>query len=229
MTAKPCESHEVMVDAGGVPLLGNLCVPPNASGMVVFVHGSGSSRLSSRNQYVASQLNEAGFATLLFDLLTAEEGRVDQYTGQLRFDIDLLSKRLGHTLGWLRKQAQVPALPIGLFGASTGAAAALVAAAEHPETVRAVVSRGGRPDLAGGALMRVRSPTLLIVGGNDEQVIALNRTAERALLAEHRLEIVAGATHLFEEPGTLETVSELAADWFARQLREAHGADRIAQ
>lgn len=205
---------EVTVQAGKVTLEGNLAVPGNAQGLVVFAHGSGSSRFSSRNRYVAEVLNEGGLATLLFDLLTAEEHEIDIYTRELRFDIDLLSERMVATLDWLADETAVNDLPIGLFGASTGAAAALNAAAERPDRVAAVVSRGGRPDLAMSALPRVQSPTLLIVGGLDLQVIELNRVAEAALEAMCRVEIVAGATHLFEEPGTLEQVAVLARDWF---------------
>lgn len=214
------EQSEVIIDAGGVGLLGNLVVPARARGMVVFAHGSGSSRFSRRNQFVAESLNERDLGTLLFDLLTPEENRVDQLTRQLRFDIDLLRARLCHTLDWVGRQPACQGLPIGLFGASTGAAAAIAAAAERPQAVRAVVSRGGRPDLAGDALPRLQAPVLLIVGGDDEAVIAINMTAARAMRAEHRLEVVPAATHLFEEPGKLEEVARLAGDWFSQRLKE---------
>lgn len=212
------EEHSVRVLAGGVVLEGDLVIPPVARGIVVFAHGSGSSRHSPRNRYVAGLLNRAGLATLLFDLLTSDEERVDQVTGELRFDIDLLAQRLAGATDWLIREPGTGGLHIGYFGASTGAAAALIAAAAHPERVAAVVSRGGRPDLAGVALGRVRAPTLLIVGGEDEVVIALNEDALHALRCEKRLQIVPGATHLFEEPGTLERAAELARDWFLRYL-----------
>jgi dienelactone hydrolase len=186
--------------------------------VVVFAHGSGSSRFSSRNRFVASVLEQAGLATLLMDLLTRDEEVVDQLTAHLRFDIELLAERLVAATDWLTGQVDTSQLPIGYFGASTGAAAALVAAAERPEVVKAIVSRGGRPDLAGPALSRVRAPTLLIVGSRDELVIELNRAALKELRSEKRLEIVPGATHLFEEPGTLEEVGRLARDWFVRYL-----------
>jgi pimeloyl-ACP methyl ester carboxylesterase len=213
------QSSEVTVQAGEVTLDGNLTVPGGSQGIVVFAHGSGSSRFSSRNRYVAGVLNSGGLATLLFDLLTAEEHVIDVQTRELRFDIDLLSRRMVATLDWLGGETAVNQLPIGLFGASTGAAAALNAAAERPDRVAAVVSRGGRPDLAMAALPKVQSPTLLIVGGLDFQVIGMNRAAEAALKAPCHVEIVEGATHLFEEPGTLEQVAALARDWFLKHLR----------
>ena len=218
------EKHTVQVSgvtvaAGDVTLEGNLAVPPDARGIVVFAHGSGSSRFSSRNRYVAGVLNEGGLATLLFDLLTAEEHKVDVLTRELRFDIPLLSRRMVATVDWLGSESAVSSLPIGLFGSSTGAAAALNAAAERPARVAAVVSRGGRPDLAMASLPGVESPTLLIVGGLDWQVIEMNRAAEAALKAPCRVEIVEGATHLFEEPGTLEQVAALARDWFLEYFR----------
>jgi dienelactone hydrolase len=217
------EKHTVQVSgvtvaAGDVTLEGNLAVPPDARGIVVFAHGSGSSRFSSRNRYVAGVLNEGGLATLLFDLLTAEEHEVDVMTRELRFDIPLLSRRMVATVDWLGSESTVSSLPIGLFGSSTGAAAALNAAAERPARVAAVVSRGGRPDLAMASLPGVESPTLLIVGGLDWQVIEMNRAAEAELEAPCRVEIVEGATHLFEEPGTLEQVAALARDWFLEYL-----------
>jgi putative phosphoribosyl transferase len=215
------QSSEVTVQAGDVRLDGILTVPANAQGIVVFAHGSGSSRFSSRNRYVAGVLNDGGLATLLFDLLTAEEHEIDVQTRELRFDIDMLSERMVATLDWLCGAIEVNKLPIGLFGSSTGAAAALNAAAQRPARVAAVVSRGGRPDLAMAALPQVQSPTLLIVGGLDFQVIEMNRAAQAALEAPCRVEIVEGATHLFEEPGTLEQVAALARDWFLEHLRGA--------
>jgi len=216
------EEQAVRVAAGPVILDGNLSLPEGARGIVLFAHGSGSSRLSPRNRQVAQLLNHAKLATLLVDLLTPEEEVVDLQTAQLRFDIELLAKRLVGVTDWLTQTPETRQLRIGYFGASTGAGAALVAAAERPESVGAVVSRGGRPDLAGSALTRVRAPTLLIVGGNDVQVIALNRTALAQLHCEKQLVIVPGATHLFEEPGALDQVGLLARDWFERHLaREA--------
>jgi putative phosphoribosyl transferase len=208
----------VRVLAGRVALQGDLVIPPGARGIVVFAHGSGSSRHSPRNRYVAGVLNQAGLATLLFDLLTPEEEQVDDVTAELRFDIDLLAQRLAGATDWLIRDPSTGGLRIGYFGASTGAAAALIAAADHPERVAAVVSRGGRPDLAGVALGSVRAPTLLIVGGDDDVVIALNEDALHSLRCEKRLQIVPGATHLFEEPGTLESAAELARDWFVAYL-----------
>jgi putative phosphoribosyl transferase len=210
----------VAVAAGEATLEADL-VPPAAAGggLVVFAHGSGSSRHSPRNRRVAAELQRAGLGTLLMDLLTAEEEAVDLRTRALRFDIGLLARRLVAAVDWLEGRAEAAGGRLGLFGASTGAAGALVAAAERPGRVAAVVSRGGRPDLAGPALGRVRAPTLLVVGGADLQVLELNRQAAGRLAAEHRLEVVPGATHLFEEPGALEAVALLAADWFARHLR----------
>jgi dienelactone hydrolase len=217
--SKTGPERAVRVDAGKVFLDGDLGLPPDARGLVLFAHGSGSGRHSTRNRAVARALRGAGLATLLIDLLTPEEEAVDTYTAQLRFDIGMLADRLVGTLRWLGHDPDTKALPVGLFGASTGGGAALVAAAEAPERVGAVVSRGGRPDLAGPALPRVGVPTLLIVGGNDTPVIALNRQAFAQLGgAEKQLEIVPGASHLFEEPGTLDIVARLAADWFVRHL-----------
>ncbi len=207
---------EVEVVADGVRLPAYLNLPPQPSGLVIFVHGSGSSRFSSRNRFVADVLSAAGLATLLFDLLTADEGRVDAHTAQYRFDIPLLVARTTGTLDWARRELGV-ARP-GLFGASTGAAAALGAAAQRPAEVGAVVSRGGRPDLALPVLDRVRAPTLFIVGALDSQVLELNRQAAAAMTAPHELVVVPGATHLFEEPGTLEQVAALARDWFLEYL-----------
>jgi putative phosphoribosyl transferase len=204
-------------------LVGNLTIPETALGVVVFAHGSGSSRLSPRNQSVATQLHGAGFATLLFDLLTAEEEMVDAQTGHLRFDVEMLAGRLARATRWLFTQRETYPLPVGYFGASTGAAAALIAAAQLPGLVHAIVSRGGRPDLAGAHLKRVRAPTLLIVGGADTGVIDLNRDAFRALAApEKELRLVPGATHLFDEPGTLEQVATIAEEWFRRYLPPQH-------
>lgn len=210
--------RSVTLDIDGARLPGDLARPPGARGLVLFAHGSGSSRLSPRNRYVAGVLQQAGLATLLFDLLTADEERRDAVTAELRFDIPLLGRRLGAATDWVRARPETADLPVGYFGASTGAAAALIAAAERPGVVRAVVSRGGRPDLAGDALPRVTAPTLLIVGVADTPVIALNRRAMAALRAEVHLEIVPGAGHLFEEPGALEQVARLARDWFQRHL-----------
>ncbi|GLV59327.1 hypothetical protein KDH_61540 [Dictyobacter sp. S3.2.2.5] len=205
---------EVQIPADAVQLAGSLVLPEHAVGLVAFAHGSGSSRFSPRNTFVARQLNQAGIATLLMDLLTEEEDR--RY--ETRFDIDLLTDRLLQATYWLQKQPATKDLEIGYFGASTGAAAALKAAAALPSSVRAVVSRGGRPDLADEALAKVQSPTLLIVGGNDPVVLQLNRNAFEQLPGEKDLIIVPGATHLFEEPGTLEEVARLATGWFRSHL-----------
>lgn len=207
-------SIAVTIHAGETLLEGDLNLPDNARGLVVFAHGSGSSRFSPRNRYVANVMNEAGLATLLFDLLTSDEEFVDQSTREFRFDIDLLSERMRATIDWLSSQPSVADLPIGLFGASTGAAAALNVAASRPQRVAAVVSRGGRPDLAMASLPHVTAPTLLIVGGNDPVVIDLNQQAADKLVASHELYIVSGATHLFEEPGKLEEAAGKARDWF---------------
>jgi putative phosphoribosyl transferase len=209
---------DVTVQVDDAALDGMLHVPDAPLGLVVFAHGSGSSRFSSRNRFVARVLNDAGMATLLFDLLTADENRVDEQTREYRFDIELLARRLAGTVDWLAARRDVARLPIGLFGASTGAAAALIAAAERPDQVAAVVSRGGRPDLAERALARVRAPTLLIVGSLDGVVIDMNRSAAAALTCAHRVQIVRGATHLFEEPGKLEQVADLARDWFGEHF-----------
>lgn len=209
----------VTIPAGWVSLDGDLMIPQAARGVVLFAHGSGSSRHSPRNQMVARQLNASGLGTLLMDLLTPEEEANELQGAHRRFDIDLLAERLVHAVDWLAITPRTSALPLGLFGASTGAAAALVAAAMRPLVVRAVVSRGGRPDLAGSALAKVHAPTLLIVGGNDEPVIALNRQAYAQLAGEKRLDIIPGATHLFEEPGALEQVARLATEWFLHHLQ----------
>ena len=200
---------------------GDLVVPAHSSGIVLFAHGSGSSRHSPRNRHVADILQQGGLGTLLLDLLTADEGAADERTGHLRFNIDLLATRLIQAVDWLSENAATAQLRIGCFGASTGAAAALVAAARRPGNVRAVVSRGGRPDLAGPALAIVDAPTLLIVGGRDHTVIDLNRRAFDQLRCDKDLRIVPGATHLFEEPGALDKVAELARDWFATWLHAA--------
>jgi dienelactone hydrolase len=197
-----------------VTLEGNLSLPDHAIALVLFAHGSGSSRHSPRNQFVERTLNNAGLATLLFDLLTPEEESIDARTAEFRFNLGLLAERLVHATKWAKQQEQIRDLLIGYFGSSTGGGAALVAAAEIQQDVVAVVSRGGRPDLAGGALPKVQAPTLLIVGGNDHVVIELNEQARDRMRCEVKLEIVPGATHLFEEPGALEKVAKLASDWF---------------
>jgi putative phosphoribosyl transferase len=220
------EAREVRVDVPAgqrVALEGDLAVPEDAIGVVLFAHGSGSSRHSPRNREVARVLQRSRLATLLIDLLTPEEAEAERYTRHLRFDIDLLADRVVAAVRWLSRHPRTQHLPIGCFGASTGAAAALVAAAREPGLVRAVVSRGGRPDLAGEELAAVRAPTLLIVGGEDHRVIEMNREAFRALRTVKELQIVPGATHLFEEPGALERVAQLAAEWFVRHL-SADGA-----
>jgi putative phosphoribosyl transferase len=221
VTAGETQRQAVVVPAGGGKLPGDLGFPPGEAkprGLVVFVHGSGSSRLSPRNRYVAEALNAGGLATLLMDLLTEPEEAEDLLTRSLRFDIELLAGRVVGALDWAGESPATRGLPVGLFGASTGAAAALIAAAERPEKVLAVVSRGGRPDLAGRALPLVRAPTLLLVGGNDRLVRELNEQALIQMGAERHLEVVPGATHLFEEPGTLEEVTRLAREWFLKHL-----------
>ncbi|MFF5175960.1 dienelactone hydrolase family protein [Micromonospora sp. NPDC000089] len=212
-------TREVIVPVGAVRLPADVDGPDDPTGVVLFAHGSGSSRHSPRNVAVAEVLQRAGHATVLVDLLTAEEDAVDAVTAELRFDIGLLAERLAGIVDWLGTDPALGRLPVGLFGASTGAAAALVAAADRPERVAAVVSRGGRPDLAGAALGGVRAPTLLLVGGNDEEVITLNERAAARLHAPYELRIVPGATHLFEEPGALDQVADAAAGWFATHLR----------
>jgi putative phosphoribosyl transferase len=212
------EQRALRIPVGPSTLDADLMLPAAASGLVLFAHGSGSSRFSPRNRHVARMLNEAGLATVLADLLTPAEEAVDERTRHLRFDIDLLARRLVGATDWLRAQAATAGLAIGCFGASTGAGAALMAAAQRQETISAVVSRGGRPDLAGDALPDVRAPTLLIVGGNDVPVIELNQWALARLRGEKQLVIVPGATHLFEEPGALDAVAALAREWFLRHL-----------
>ena len=209
---------EVQIPAGHAVLSGSLTRPENSEALVLFAHGSGSSRHSPRNQFVARTLNHAGLGTLLFDLLTPEEEALDIYTREHRFNISLLAERLVHATKWTQKQEETRDLRIGYFGSSTGGAAALVAAAELPRDAGAIVSRGGRPDLAGDALPKVHAPTLLIVGGNDDFVIELNEMARDQMRCEVKLEIIPGATHLFEEPGALEKVAQLASDWFSLHL-----------
>ena len=212
--------HErsVQILLGQADLVGDLALPDQATGFVLFAHGSGSSRLSPRNRHVADILNGAGLATLLVDLLTTQEEHIDLQTREFRFNIGLLAERLIGLTEWQRAHPDLSALSLGYFGASTGSAAALIAAAARPQHVRAVVSRGGRPDLAASSLPRVQAPTLLIVGGDDAPVIELNQQAFEVLQCDKKLDIVPGATHLFEEPGTLETVAHRAADWY-RQYR----------
>ena len=210
--------RNVVVPTAGADLDGDLGVPDGARGVVLFAHGSGSSRQSPRNRRVAAELQAAGYATLLLDLLTADEEAVDRRTREHRFDIELLAGRLTAAADWLTELPETRALALATFGASTGAAAALLTAAERPDVVRAVVSRGGRPDLAGDALERVRAPTLLLVGGEDRQVLDLNRAAAARMTAEHEVAVVPGATHLFEEPGALDQVVERTVAWLARWL-----------
>jgi putative phosphoribosyl transferase len=217
--------NEVQIQAGRAVLSGNLDIPEGAVALVLFAHGSGSSRHSPRNQFVARTLNDAGLATLLFDLLTQEEEAIDMRSREYRFNIGMLAERLVHATKWAKQQQETRDLRIGYFGSSTGAGAALVAAAEIPKDVGGVVSRGGRPDLAGDALPKVQAPTLLIVGGNDDIVIELNEMARDQMRCEVKLEIVPGATHLFEEPGALEKVAKLASEWFVNHI----GADSVSR
>jgi dienelactone hydrolase len=210
--------NEVQIQAGRAVLSGNLIIAQKAVALVLFAHGSGSSRHSPRNLFVARTLNDAGLATLLFDLLTQEEEAMDMRTREHRFNIGLLAERLVHATRWAKQQKQTRDLHLGYFGSSTGGGAALVAAAELPQDVGAVVSRGGRPDLAGDALPKVQAPTLLIVGGNDDIVIELNEMARDQMSCEVKLEILPGATHLFEEAGALEKVANLASDWFVKHI-----------
>jgi putative phosphoribosyl transferase len=219
-------NKSVRITVGNVILDGELKIPENAPGVVLFAHGSGSSRRSPRNQFVAGVIREAGIGTLLFDLLTQDEERQDAESGALRFDIALLAKRLVGATRWLEKQPETRDLKVGYFGASTGGGAAIVAAAELGDRIAAVVSRGGRPDLAGDALQNVNSPTLLIVGGYDEMVICLNDDAYSKLRCEKDFRIVPGATHLFEEPGKLEQVARISAAWFRKHLGRANGETR---
>jgi dienelactone hydrolase len=208
----------VQIKTGRAIIEGDLTVPLRAAGLVLFAHGSGSSRFSRRNRAVAHVLQRGGYATLLLDLLTRDEDAIDEHTREYRFDVDRLGQRVVAAIDWASRNPMAARLPIACFGASTGAAAALIAAAEQPEMVRAVISRGGRPDLAGYALPKVQAPTLLIVGGDDGPVVELNRAAMRRMRAPVQLEIVPGATHLFEEPGALELVSQLALEWCMKYL-----------
>ncbi len=210
---------EIKIPINDVSVEGNLFMPSGAKGLVVFAHGSGSSRFSPRNEYVAREFNRASMGTLLFDLLTLKEERQDMLTGEYRFNIDLLADRLVGVTEWLKKDASSKGLTIGYYGASTGAAAALIAAARLPKDVSAVVSRGGRPDLAGQYLPDVKAPTLLLVGGWDEEVIELNKKAQSKMKNENKLVIVPGATHLFEEAGKLEEIAKLSTEWFTRYLQ----------
>jgi putative phosphoribosyl transferase len=210
--------NEVQIPADRAVLSGSLTIPENSKALVLFAHGSGSSRHSPRNQFVARTLNRAGLGTLLFDLLTPEEETLDISTREHRFNIGLLAERLVRATNWAQQQQQTRNLSIGYFGSSTGGAAALVAAAHLAQDVNAVVSRGGRPDLAGDALPSVQAPTLLVGGGNDDIVIELNEMARDQMRCEVKLTIIPGATHLFEEPGALEKVAQLASDWFVKHL-----------
>lgn len=212
------EETAVRIPVGHITLQGDLAIPSPAGGIVLFAHGSGSSRLSSRNKYVARHLQHKGLATLLFDLLTPAEEKVDNFNMQLRFDIGLLAKRLSGATSWLKMQKATGKMAMGYFGASTGAAAAIIAENDHQDIIKAIVSRGGRPDLAGRALSIVKAPTLFIVGGHDHQVIDLNEQAMERVNAIKKMTIVPGATHLFEEPGTLEAAADLAANWFQQYL-----------
>jgi len=221
------ETRSVAVTAGRIRLEGDLRLPTGARGIVLFAHGSGSSRFSPRNRFVADVLHRAGLATLLIDLLTAREESIDRVTAALRFNIGLLAERLVDVADWIAQQSEIGSLQIGCFGSSTGAAAALIAAARRPDRVGAIVSRGGRPDLAGAALSEVQAPTLLIVGGDDLQVIDLNKDAMARMTAPVELKIIPGATHLFEEPGALEQVAQRASDWFVRHLGTA-GQEKAA-
>jgi putative phosphoribosyl transferase len=214
----------IQVPAGGVHLHGELTIPNDAAGIVLFAHGSGSSRFSSRNRFVARALEQRGLATLLIDLLTPDEEALDRHTTHIRFDIPLLARRLVAIVDWLKMQPVTAPLTIGVFGASTGGGAALMAAAARPNQIGAVVSRGGRPDLAGEALGHVSAPTLLVVGGADTPVISMNREAMRRMRGTVSLEIVPAATHLFEEPGALARVAQLAGDWFTQHLRSTSAA-----
>jgi putative phosphoribosyl transferase len=220
-TRSETTATSVAVPIDGRSLPGDLTMPPTPGGLVLFAHGSGSSRHSSRNQYVARTLERHRLATLLIDLLTPAEEAIDERTAEYRFDIPMLARRLVGMVDWLRRREDTASLPIGLFGASTGGGAALIAAAERPRDIAAVVSRGGRPDLAHAALSRVIAPTLLIVGGLDTPVIEMNRDAIKQMRGEVRLDIVPGASHLFEEPGTLGRVAELASTWFTAHLQAA--------
>jgi pimeloyl-ACP methyl ester carboxylesterase len=219
------DQQDITIPVGDIALEGSLAFPRGAAGLVIFAHGSGSSRHSPRNRRVASQLHERGLATLLFDLLTAGEERVDAVDATLRFDVELLAERLVLATDSVVAGGRSRGLPIGYFGGSTGAAAALIAAARRPARISAVVSRGGRPDLASGSLASVRAPTLFIVGGADTWVLQANRDAAAQMIAPHRVEVVPGAGHLFEEPGALDQVARLAGSWFAQHLADARPAE----
>lgn len=214
----PTGENEVKIPAGKATINGNLTIALKAKGIVLFAHGSGSGRFSPRNMKVARKINSAGIGTFLIDLLTEEEEAIDMYSAEFRFNIDLLAERLVFATDYLKKNQQTQNLKVGYFGASTGAAAALIAAAKHPDWIKAVVSRGGRPDLAGEYLPKVKTPTLLIVGGDDVEVLELNKEAFSKLSTEKKLTVVPGATHLFEEPGKLEEVAKLAISWFSKYL-----------
>ncbi len=214
------EKAEIEIPIGKIILNGTLNIPKNPKGIILFAHGSGSSRFSPRNRFVAEILQKAGFATLLMDLLTKKEEAVDMLTGHLRFDIPFLAERLLAATAWLKTNSKIKHLSLGYFGSSTGAAAALIAAAKMPNDINAVVSRGGRADLAMDSLAKVKAPTLLIIGGDDEPVIGMNEAALKELRCEKKIEIVPGATHLFEEPGKLEEVAVLAAKWFLKYVKE---------
>lgn len=222
MSTHPLERRRtadaVQIPVGARTLAGDLAVPAGVRGLVIFAHGSGSNRISPRNRHIADVLDRGDLATLLVDLLTPEEEDTDLRTGRLRFDMTLLAARLVAFCGWAQRMPELRGLPVGLFGASTGAGAALLAAAQQPRSVRAVVARGGRPDLAGSAIRRVMAPTLLIVGERDEQVLDVNRRAVERMLSDVRLEVVPGATHFFGEAGALDQVAQLAADWFRERL-----------
>ena len=215
-------SKDITIPIGELSLAGSLAIPARAAGLVIFAHGSGSSRYSPRNRHVAAVLNERGLATLLFDLLTEEEEQIDAIDATLRFDVDMLAERLVAATDSLVASGRLRGLPIGYFGGSTGAAAALIAAARRPAQIAAVVSRGGRPDLAAASLASVRAPTLLVVGGADTWVLQANREAAARMTAPHEIAIVPGATHLFEEPGALDHVARLASDWFLDHFTPAH-------
>jgi putative phosphoribosyl transferase len=212
------DEKNVRITSGKATINGNLEIPPGAKSIIVFAHGSGSSRFSPRNNYIAELMNRTDLATLLIDLLTTEEESIDEYTRQYRFDVDMLADRLIASTLWLKTTSITKNLSIGYFGASTGAAAALIAAAKQPQHINAVVSRGGRPDLAGELLTKVQAPTLLIVGGYDTEVLKLNKDALKLIRAEKKLEVVPGATHLFEEPGKLDEAAKLAINWFQKHL-----------
>ena len=222
MSTRPVESPRtavaVQIPVGARVLAGDLAVPADVRGLVIFAHGNGSNRTSPRNRHIADVLDRGGLATLLVDLLTLEEEDTDLRTGRLRFDMTLLASRLVAFCNWAQKLPELRGVPSGLFGTSTGVGAALLAAAEQPRSFRALVGRGGRPDLAGSAIRRVMAPTLLIVGERDDQVLDINRRAADRMMTEVRLEVVVGATHFFAEPGTLDEVAKLAADWFRERL-----------